>query len=206
MIHQIHYKAGPEPLRFRKKSAKGSSKWPKPAAGIFTVAVLIVGYLLLGPLPASLFAAGYLGGLLLWLTVPTKAAYKEIRGPYFLTLLLFVAHKVEERYFGFFPALSEITGVSPSPDMILAKLLYGLAGAWLMIPVLLKANHPFGFYLAWTFFTSMGVTELAHFVFPFIAPGPLRYFPGLITATLLVPAGFWGLHRLWKPTASPKPA
>lgn len=69
---------------------------------LFTASVLVVGYVLLGLLPAFLFAFGYLGGLILWLTVPTNAPFDSIRWPYFLTLAFFVLHKWEEREYNFF--------------------------------------------------------------------------------------------------------
>lgn len=199
MIDQISNQANPDSLRPASSTGKGSPRWSKPAAWILTITIIAVGYELLGTLPACLFAAGYLGGLILWITIATRASYEQLRWPFFFTLALFVAHKLEERYLGFFPALAEITGVpAPDADLPLAKLLYALAAAWLLIPFFVRRKHPFGYYLAWTFFTSMGVTELAHLVFPFIAPNSPRYFPGLATAIVLAPAGLWGLHRMWK--------
>ena len=173
------------------------------AACSFTVAVVAVGYALLGWLPAVLFALGYVGGLILWLTLPTNLPVAAIRGPYFLTLALFVLHKLEERYLGFFPALSRITGIAvPEADSILAMLLYSFAAAWLLIPWLVGRGSPFGYFLAWTFFVSMGVTELAHFAFPFLEEGPYRYFPGMATALGLVPAAWWGILRMLTSDAS----
>ncbi len=100
----------------------------------------------------------------------------------------------------FFPALSKITGV-PMPDtsspMVFA--LYALSGAWLLIPYLMKRGREFGWFLAWTFFTSMGVIELAHFAFPLFTGSPYGYFPGMATVVPLVPAAWWGLIRLKMP-------
>lgn len=168
-------------------------------ASVFTFGAVALGYHLLGWLPALLFGFGFVGGWVLWICVPSVPLYHKVRLPFFVTLILFAAHKFEERHYGFFPALSEITGV-PVPDASspLTKALYLFAGAWLLIPVLLRIRHPLGGYLAWTFFTSMGVTEVAHFVFPFIAPSPFGYFPGVVTALFLVPCAWWGLTRLWQ--------
>ena len=80
-------------------------------AGVMTAAAVILGYVALGALPMFLFAFGFCGGFLWWLYVPSRATFSWIRMPYFLTLALFVAHKWEERVYGFFPALSDITGV-----------------------------------------------------------------------------------------------
>ncbi|MER8476717.1 hypothetical protein [Mesorhizobium sp. M1163] len=88
-------------------------------------------------------------------------------------------HKIEERELDFFPALSQLAGVPvPEAGSSLAVLLYVLAAGWLLVPLLMPRRYSFGYYLAWTFFTSMGVIELAHFVFPLFMDGPYGYFPG----------------------------
>jgi hypothetical protein len=168
-------------------------------ATAFTAAVLAVGYILLGWVPLFLFAFGYVGGLAIWLLVPSRATYRDIRLPYFIALVLFVAHKAEERHFEFFPALAQITGVvPPEAGTPMALLLYALASAWLFVPLLMRRGYAFGHYLAWTFFTSMGVTELAHFVFPFFTLHPFGYFPGMATTVVLAPVAWWGMARMAK--------
>lgn len=47
----------------------------------------------------------------------------------------------------------------------------------LLVPILMKRGYQFGQYLAWTFFAAMGITELAHFIFPFFTGEPYQYFP-----------------------------
>lgn len=179
------------------------------SATLFTLSVLILGYTLLGLLPMFLFAFGFLGGLILWLVVPTDVSFRSIRVPYFLTFAFFVVHKLEERFMGFFPALSEITGLPvPEGNSFLAILLYAFAGTWLFIPFLVGRAHQFGYYLAWTFFTAMGVTELAHFVFPFFTEKPYRYFPGMASVVVLAPVSWWGMwqllrYRTQRPVQSP---
>ena len=98
-----------------------------------------------------------------------------------------------------------MTGV-PTPailswDVILLVLLS--VGGWLSIPWLMNRQPDVGRYLAWTFFTSMGVTELAHFVFPVIVGGPYGYFPGMASVLLLAPAAWWGMTRLIQGPRSP---
>lgn len=164
---------------------------------LFTAAVLVLGYLMLGLLPMFLFAFGFLGGFILWLVVPTNTSFEAIKMPFFVTLAFFVLHKFEDRYMDFFPRLSEITGVPvPETDSFLVYLLYAFAGAWLLIPYLVKRGYGFGYYLAWTFFTAMGVTELAHFFFPFFTVEPYGYFPGMASVIILAPAAWWGMLRL----------
>jgi len=164
---------------------------------LFTVAVLVLGYVMLGLLPTFLFAFGFLGGFILWLIIPTSASFDVIKIPFYVTLAFFVLHKLEEKYMDFFPRLSEITGVPvPETNSIQVYLLYAFAGAWLLIPYLVKHHYSFGYYLAWTFFTAMGVTELAHFVLPFFTARPYGYFPGMASVILLAPAAWWGIYRL----------
>lgn len=166
-------------------------------ASLLTLSVLILGYLLLGILPTFLFAFGFVGGLILWLLLPSKTPFSSLKIPYFLTLGFFIVHKWEERYMDFFPELSKITGVPvPETDSIGVYLLYAAAGAWLLIPLLVSRGYEFGYYLAWTFFTSMGVIELAHFVFPFFTDKPYGYFPGMASVIVLAPSAWWGMWSL----------
>ena len=41
-----------------------------------------------------------------------------------------------------------------------------------------------------------GVIELAHFIFPFFAPEPYGYFPGMVTLVPLAPVAWLGMWRL----------
>ena len=165
----------------------------------FTLTVLVLGYVMLGLLPMFLFAFGFLGGFILWLIIPTNVSFNTIKIPFFLTLVFFLLHKYEERKMNFFPRLSEITGVPvPETSSFLVYLLYAFALSWLLIPYLIKRKYNFGYYLAWTFFTAMGVTELAHFFLPLLTTKPYGYFPGMATVVILAPTAWWGLYRLSK--------
>ena len=167
-------------------------------ASMMTMAAVVLGYVALGAMPMFLFAFGFCGGLVWWLLVPSRATFASIKVPYFLTLALFAVHKWEERVSGFFPALSQITGVPlPSTDSSLVVALYSLAAAWLLVPYLLRRGHELGYYLVSTFFMSMGTTELAHFAFPLLVDRPYAYFPGMFSVIPLAPAAWWGLWRLW---------
>lgn len=164
---------------------------------LFTIAVTVLGCILLGTIVMFLFGFGFIGGFLLWLLVPAAPTFAAIKIPYLITLGFFAAHKFEERHFDFFPALSKITGIpAPESGSPLAVLLYAFAAFWLLIPYLIGRRIQFGYFLAWTFFASMGITELAHFAFPFFNPEGFGYFPGIVSAALLVPAAWLGLWRL----------
>lgn len=53
---------------------------------LFTVAVLVLGYVMLGLLPTFLFAFGFLGGFILWLIIPTNNSFDAIAVPFYVTL------------------------------------------------------------------------------------------------------------------------
>jgi hypothetical protein len=166
-------------------------------ATAFTLSIILLGYVMLGIVPMLLFSFGFLGGLLAWKLIPVTSEFAEIRIPYWVVLGFFVVHKIEERKMDFFPALSQLTGV-PVPDTqsVPVFALYALASAWLLIPWLVGRRNAFGYYLAWTFFISMGATEIAHFVFPLFTNRSYGYFPGMLSAVPLVPAAWWGISRL----------
>jgi hypothetical protein len=57
-------------------------------------------------------------------------------------------------------------------------------------------GYEFGRFLAWTFFASMGITELAHFGLPLLTQRPYGYFPGMGSVVVLAPLAWWGMWRL----------
>jgi hypothetical protein len=177
---------------------------------LFSLLIPLFGYMYTGWLIALLFLIGYFTGFGLWLLVPTKVAFSTIKAPYWVTLLVFLLlHKVEENRMKFFEVVGEkITGV-PVPEvtpLLVISLLILPIGGWLLIPILVKRGYDLGYYLAWTFFTSTGIIELAHFIFPLLTDEPYGYFPGMITALPLAAAGWWGMWRLSLKTGQPDPA
>ncbi|GIK49933.1 MAG: hypothetical protein BroJett013_26300 [Alphaproteobacteria bacterium] len=167
---------------------------------LFTLAAPAVGFLSFGIVPALLFFSGYFAGFVFWLFAPGDAPLSAYRGAYVATFALFVVHRVEERLTGFFPWLAELTGVpvpNPLSPAIIILLLLSVA-AWIGAPFLANRGSQFGQYLVWTFFGSMGVTELAHFVLPFFTPDPFHYFPGMASVFLLAPAAWFGMWLLWR--------
>lgn len=173
---------------------------------LFSLMIPIFGYIYTGWLIALLFFIGYLTGFFLWLFTPAKVPLTTVKAPYWTTLMVFLLlHKVEENRMKFFEVVGDkITGV-PVPEvtpLLVISLLILPIGAWLMIPFLLKRGYDFGYYLAWTFFTSTGIIELAHFIFPLLTNEPYGYFPGMYTALPLAAAGWWGIWRLSRKTKS----
>jgi hypothetical protein len=168
------------------------------AASATTTGILALGFVAFGFWTTVIFSSGFLGGLVLWLLNPATPSYAAIRVPFLATFALFVVHRVEEKVMGFFRALSELTHVQ-TPDTLswqVVLLVVSSVGAWLAVPPLVTRGYAFGYYLAWTFFAAMGVTELAHFIFPVFAAGPYSYFPGMVSVVALAPTAWWGMRRL----------
>ena len=166
-------------------------------AAIITLAVPAIGYVAFGYIPAVLFLVGYLSGFMLWLVVPTHGSFTSIRIWFWVTFLLFIGHRVEEKVSGFFDTLAEMTGVA-KPEIIsipIILLLIVSVGAWILAPVLASKKHPLGYFLVWTFFASMGITELAHFIFPLFRDQPYGYFPGMLSVIVLAPCAWIGMYK-----------
>jgi len=170
----------------------------------YAISVPALGYYFLGFLVAVLFAIGYLSGFLLWLMVSARPSFASIKVPYLLTLAAFLLlHKPEERFAAFFETLSDkITGV-PVPALsagLFLSLVVLPIFPWLIAPLLMKRGNELGYFFACTLFTSMGITELAHFVFPLLTDEPYGYFPGMVSVVLLAPLGWWGMWLLSRKT------
>ncbi|MDO3635352.1 HXXEE domain-containing protein [Mycolicibacterium arseniciresistens] len=169
------------------------------AALLVSTVTLLLGYIGFGVVTMLVFTAGFIGGLVLWLVLPARGTWSDIKLPFVSCLVLFLLHRVEEKQFGFFAYLADVTGV-PTPNVasFAVLALVGLSvGAWLLVPLLMKRANPLGRYLAWTFFASMGVTELAHFlVFPWLNDSTTSYVPGMWTVVVLAPVAWWGMSRL----------
>jgi hypothetical protein len=174
-------------------------------AGLFTAATLLAGYLAFGPWTSLVFTVGFVGGFLLWLVAPQAAMFADIRWPYWLTLAAFILlHRVEEYVLRFQERLATITGhpvPSPSSPSVIVLLILSVA-AWLSVPLVMKRSPELGRYLAWTFFASTGLTELAHFIFPLFEARPYSYFPGMASTLVLAPLAWWGMYRLWAARSS----
>lgn len=174
----------------------------------FSLLVPFFGYMFLGSLYAALFLTGYLGGFLLWIALPTATPWSILKWPYWLTMLAFLTlHKVEENQTRFFEAVSDRITHTPMPEVtfsLIVSLLIIPVGAWLAIPILIKHEHDFGYFFAWTFFASMGITELAHFGLPLLIHEPYSYFPGMASVIVLAPLAWWGMSRLMRKSSSQK--
>lgn len=167
----------------------------------FSTVMVWFAYQWAGWLIAMVFSAGFVTGWLMWLVRPATPTFSSIKAPYFVALGAYVIHRIDEEVSGFVPAIEELTGAEPVA--LTSPLSLGIAGLsvmWMLSPVLLRWRYPLGAYGAWTLFAGFGVLELAHFVFPLLTPGGYGYFPGMVTAPLIIAAGWWGLLRLWRLT------
>lgn len=172
-------------------------KKPVITAIILVIAALGIGYLTLGLFPSFHFSLGFVIGLVIWLLIPMRAAWRDISLPYYITLAFFTIHKVEEDKMNFFPELSKLTGaLIPSVNSISAILLSLFVTMWLSIPFLVSKRIALGYFLAWTFFANMGIVELAHFVLPFYTNYTHGYFPGMWSVLPMASAAWWGISRL----------
>lgn len=168
----------------------------------FTIAILLLGYISFGIWTTLVFVSGFLGGFLLWLFIQVRPPFKQFKTAFWLTFILFLLHRIEEKVFGFFDKLAQITS-APKPgtfSLSIILLILMSVGAWLLIPILVKKGYEFGYYLVWTFFAAMGITELAHFIFPLFTDQPYGYFPGMASVVVLAPAAWWGITRIIKKT------
>ena len=162
------------------------------ALALVLVAALVAGgHFFLGPVAAAVFAVAFLGGLVAWrlTTYGWPADPGPLVVPYLLTVILFIVHVGEEYFTEFWAALSSLSGGTiPQDNFVLVAALVGPV-LWLGGLTLLYLRTEIGNWLAWVFVVAMTVSELAHFVFPFVAEGRLTYFSGLYTAALpLIPA------------------
>lgn len=172
---------------------------------VFACVMVLVGYLLMGPVPAAIFAVFLFGGVGLWrfTTYGRPVAPDRIIVPYLLTVMLFIIHVLEEYLTGFHTAISDLTGhnVSEQNFLIVAGFIGPLL--WLSGLALFYLRTEIGNYLVAAFFVAMILSELAHFAFPIAAGEPFGYFPGLYTAILpLIPAAV-ALYRFVEEAKSP---
>lgn len=165
---------------------------------LFTIVVPSIGYLSFDIWIALLFLTGYLAGFILWMTVPIKVPFASVIIPYWVTFGVFLLHIVEENVFGFQQELSKLTGVSvlEVTSFSIIFLLLASVGAWLLAPFLAQRGYGFGYFLVWTFFVWMGITEFVQFIFPYLRPGRTEYFPGMASALFLATTAWYGIWRL----------
>lgn len=170
-------------------------------ATIFCAVMSGLGALAIAPLVALVFGIGFFSGLVLWLVRPMAVSWNRIKMPYFAAILAYIIHRIDEGVSDFVPAMEELTGrqaadVASPTSITLVVLSLG----WMLSPLLIRIGHPLGYFGAWSLFATFALVEPWHFLFPILSPEPYGYFPGMITAPIIIVAGTWGLWRMWSTT------
>ena len=162
----------------------------------FVVFVAILGYSLMGLVPAIIFTVAFGGGVALWLatTYKTQVDPLKIIVPYLLTIIFFIIHVYEEYITDFEVAMTDITGFHVLEKNFLTVAAFMGPVIWLTGAILLLKRTHAGYYFLSAFYVAMLLAELSHFVFPFMENGTFHYVSGMYTAALpLLPAGY-GLY------------
>jgi hypothetical protein len=167
---------------------------------LFTAAFVSAGFVLLGAIPAVVFAVAFGGGFFLYMATTWRTQFdtRKIIVPYLLTVMFFIVHVFEEYVTKFENVISALAG-QPIPE---ANFLYVAAFLapflWVGGAIMLIKQWAFGYYFLCAFFFAMTIAELAHFVFPFVIDGTFHYEPGMYTAALpLIPA-YYGLKIMFR--------
>jgi hypothetical protein len=191
----------------------------------FAATAMIAGYVNIGLPPVAIVGGSSVVGFALWLRTYRHGpiAPEVILPPFLLTVAALELHMIEEYATGFGPAMSRLFNISWSEFSFLliftfvGPVIYSLTALGLFWRV------RFAGFVAWFIFIGPGVAELAHFVFPLLAPAiephnlsPVTtsvangtlvanmpnfwlsatgryYFPGLYTAVLPMIPGIYGI-------------
>lgn len=170
-------------------------------ATVVLVVVFIAGFVsmalvLLGRIPAIVFAVASIGGFVLWIatTYRTPIDGSKVIVPYLLAVMLFIVHVYEEYVTDFEVAMTDITGFHMLERDFLTVAAFAAPLLWIGGAVLILKKTQLGYYFLSFFFIAMTIAELTHFVFPFLEDGTFHYVSGMYTAALpLLPAGY-GLY------------
>lgn len=168
---------------------------------LIIVLVFIAGFVgmalvLLGQIPAVIFAVASVGGFLLWLatTYRTPIDTQKVIVPYLLTILLFIVHVYEEYLTDFEVAMTDITGFHMLERNFLTVAAFFAPILWITGAILLIKKTHIGYYFLSFFFVAMTIAELSHYIFPFLEDGTFHYVSGMYTAAMpLIPAAY-GLY------------
>jgi hypothetical protein len=168
---------------------------------VLVVLLFIVGFIgmalvLLGQIPAVIFAVASVGGFLLWMatTYRTSIDTQKVIVPYLLAILLFILHVYEEYITDFEVAMTDITGFHMLERNFLTVAAFFAPILWITGAILLIKKTQIGYYFLSFFFVAMTIAELSHYIFPFLEDGTFHYVSGMYTAAIpLIPAGY-GLY------------
>ena len=163
---------------------------------LILVAFVGMAFVMLGKIPAIIFAVASVGGFFLWLftTYRTPIDTQKIIVPYLFAVILFIVHVYEEYLTNFEVAMTDITGFHMLEKNFLTVAAFIAPIIWITGAILLIKKTHLGYYFLSFFFVAMTIAELSHFVFPFLQDGTFHYVSGMYTAALpMIPAGY-GLY------------
>ncbi|GLQ54003.1 hypothetical protein [Devosia nitrariae] len=162
--------------------------------------IVAIGYVMLGPIPAAVFAVAFGGGLILYMATAWRTPFdsRKVIVPYLLTVMLFLVHTYEEYLTDFEVLVSTLAGRTVPEADLLFVIAWLAPFIWVGGAIALIKQWAVGYYFLCAFFIAMTIAELAHFVFPFVIDGTFHYESGMYTAALpLVPA-YYGLYVMMK--------
>lgn len=164
---------------------------------VITICVIVaIGYVMLGPVPAVVFAVAFGGGLVLYVRTAWRTQFdtRKVIVPYLLTVMLFLVHTYEEYLTDFELLASRLSGQTVAEADFLFVVGWLAPFVWIGGAIMLIKQWAFGYYFLCAFFVAMTVAELAHFVFPFVIDGTFHYQSGLYTAALPLITAYCGLY------------
>ena len=172
----------------------GVQKLVLPAIAV--IALVLIAWFGLGPVPAAVFLVAFGGGLVFYIatTWRTEIDVSKVIIPYLLAIVLFMVHTFEEYVMNFETVTSRMAGREISEQQMLFIIAWMAPILWVSGAILLLKRTAFGNYFLCAFFITLTIAELSHFVFPFVVDGTFHYEAGMYTALLpLIPAAF-GLY------------
>jgi hypothetical protein len=163
------------------------------------IAALYVVFRLL-ELPAGLFSATFVGGLVVWMltTYRTPIDPHQIVVSHLLTVMLFIGHVYEEYTTHIEVVMTRLTGLQVSQANFLTIAAFIAPVIWIGGLVLVQKRWAFGYFLVSVFYFGMMFGELTHFVFPLILDGRFHYMSGMYTALLPSLAGWNAFFVVWR--------
>lgn len=167
---------------------------------LLIVAIVAIGYVMLGLIPSLVFAVAFGGGLLLYIATAWRTPFdtRRVIVPYLLTVMLFIVHTYEEYLTDFEVLVSTLAGRTVPEADLLFVVAWLAPFIWVGGAVALIKQWAVGYYFLCAFFVAMTIAELAHFVFPFLIDGTFHYQSGMYTAALPLLPAYYGLHVMMK--------
>lgn len=160
---------------------------------VFMATFVGMALVLLGRLPAVIFAFASIGGFILWIatTYRTPIDTEKLIVPYLLTVIFFIVHVYEEYVTDFEAAITDITGFHMLERNFLTVAAFAAPIMWITGAILIIKKTQIGFYFLSFLYFAMMFAELSHFIFPFMEDGTFHYVSGMYTAAIpLIPAGY----------------